>query len=62
MHAGDKTVQIRVRLSPDQAARLDSHTHDRGITRSEYIRKAIEVQLTADEDLRRTLAKARERG
>ena len=53
MYAGDKTVQVRVRLSPDQAARLDSNAHGRGITRSEYIRNALEVELKAEENVRR---------
>ena len=54
MYAGDKTVQVRVRLSPDLAARLDHNAHLDGVTRSEYLRRSLEVQLTADEDLRRT--------
>ena len=55
MYAGDKTVQIRVRISPDQAARLDHNADLDGCTRSEYLRRALEVQLTAAEDLRKTL-------
>ena len=55
MYAGDKTVQIRVRLSPDQAAKLDHNAELDGCTRSEYLRRALEVQLTAAEDPRRTL-------
>ena len=55
MNDENLVVQVRIRLDPGQAARLDSRARERGCTRSEYIRKALEVQMTAEEDLQRTL-------
>ena len=52
MYAGDKTVQIRVRISPEQVSRLDTQAALAGVNRSEYLRTALVEQVSRDESIR----------
>ena len=51
MYAGDKTVQIRVRITPDQVSRLDTQAALAGVCRSEYLRAALVEQVSRDESV-----------